>query len=143
MKHQDRCLNAALITTQRLTGPQKGVVFQAKQGAFFCCFTQGMVGICRNLGRDVPGLENFMQENFGLIFRFLSWEGVGFKRNHVLSEVSPWSIVQCSCRGLPRVTRNVLGIIHSSGNSGFPILLEAEKGLFEKGVFAKWSVFET
>ena len=40
------------------------------QVAFFCCFRQGVAGMSRDLGRDVPDMEvNFMQENFGLIFR--------------------------------------------------------------------------
>ena len=41
------------------------------QVAFFCCFRQGGAGMSRDLGRDVLDLENFMQENFGLIFRTL------------------------------------------------------------------------
>ena len=39
--------------------------------ALFCCFRQGVAGMSRDLGRDVPDLENFMQKNFGLIFRTL------------------------------------------------------------------------
>ena len=27
------------------------------QVAFFCCFRQGVAGMSRDLGRDVPGLE--------------------------------------------------------------------------------------
>ena len=38
------------------------------QGASLCCFRQGVAGISWGLGRDIPGLKNFMQENFGLIF---------------------------------------------------------------------------
>ena len=34
----------------------------------FCCFRHGVAGMSRDLGQDVPDLENFMQENFGLIF---------------------------------------------------------------------------
>ena len=41
------------------------------QVAFFCCFRQGVAGMSWDLGRDVPDLENFMQEYFGLIFRTL------------------------------------------------------------------------
>ena len=41
------------------------------QVAFSCCFRQGVAGMSRDLLRDVPDLENFMQENFGLIFRTL------------------------------------------------------------------------
>ena len=41
------------------------------QVAFFCCFRQGVAGMSRDLGQDVLDLENFMQENFGLIFRFI------------------------------------------------------------------------
>ena len=39
-----------------------------REVAFFCCFRQGVAGMSRDLGRDVPDLENFVQENFGLIF---------------------------------------------------------------------------
>ena len=41
------------------------------QVALFCCFRHGVAGISRDLGRDVPDLKKFMQENFGLIFRSL------------------------------------------------------------------------
>ena len=36
----------------------------------------GPLGMSRDLGRDVPDVEKFMQENFGLIFRSLEqlWE---------------------------------------------------------------------
>ena len=46
------------------------------QVAFFCCFRQGVAGMSRDLGRDVP---DFMQENFGLIFRTLKFQGWVFK----------------------------------------------------------------
>ena len=46
-----------------------------------CCLRQGMAGMSRDLGRDVPGFglahlgsqsqKDFMQENFGLILRSL------------------------------------------------------------------------
>ena len=43
------------------------------QVAFFCCFRQGVAGMSRDLGRDVPDLEKlYAAENFGLIFRTLS-----------------------------------------------------------------------
>ena len=32
-----------------------------RQVAFFCCFRQRVAGMSRDLGRDVPDLENFMQ----------------------------------------------------------------------------------
>ena len=35
------------------------------QVVFLCCFRQGVAGMSRGLGRDVPDLENFMQENLG------------------------------------------------------------------------------
>ena len=35
------------------------------QVAFFCCFRQGVARMSRDLGRDVPDLENFMQETLG------------------------------------------------------------------------------
>ena len=38
------------------------------QVACFCCFRHG---VARDVGRDVPDLENVMQENIGLIFRSL------------------------------------------------------------------------
>ena len=62
------------------------------QVAFFCCFRQGVAGMSRVLGRDVPDVENFMQENFGLIFHTLSFSwnskeglskrGLGLKTCH-------------------------------------------------------------
>ena len=42
-----------------------------KQVAFFCCFRQEVAGMSWDLGRDIPDLENFTQENSGLIFRTL------------------------------------------------------------------------
>ena len=42
------------------------------QVSFFCCFRHGVAGISQDLGRDVPDLENFMQEYFGLTFRTLT-----------------------------------------------------------------------
>ena len=41
------------------------------QVAFFCCFRQGVAGMSRDLGRDVPDLEKLYARNFGLIFRTL------------------------------------------------------------------------
>ena len=41
------------------------------QVAFFCWFRQALAGMSWDLARDVPDLENFMQENFGQIFRSL------------------------------------------------------------------------
>ena len=35
------------------------------QVAFFCCFREGVAGMSRDLGRDVP------KQNFGLLFRTL------------------------------------------------------------------------
>ena len=38
------------------------------QVAFFCCFRQGVAGMSRDLGWDVPDLEKlYASENFGLI----------------------------------------------------------------------------
>ena len=56
------------------------------QVTFFCCFRQGVAGMSR------PGIwvgtsriwKNFMQENFGLIFRTLVWE----EFSEVASEVA-------------------------------------------------------
>ena len=43
------------------------------QVALLCCFRQGVAGMSRDLGRDVPDLEKlYAAENFGLIFRTLS-----------------------------------------------------------------------
>ena len=41
------------------------------QVAFFCCFRQGVAGMSRDLGRDVPDLEKLYATNFGLLFRTL------------------------------------------------------------------------
>ena len=41
------------------------------QVAFFCCFRHGVAGMSWDLGWDVRTWKNFMQENFGLIFRSL------------------------------------------------------------------------
>ena len=41
------------------------------QVAFFCCFRHGVAGMSRDLGRGSRIWKNFMQENFGLIFRTL------------------------------------------------------------------------
>ena len=45
------------------------------QVAFFCCFRQGVAGMSRDLGPDVPGLEKFCARNFGPIFRSSEWPG--------------------------------------------------------------------
>ena len=45
------------------------------QVVFFCCFGQGVAGMSRDLGRDVPDLEKLYARNFGLIFRSLQMVG--------------------------------------------------------------------
>ena len=40
---------------------------------FFFCFRQGVARVSRDLGRDILGSENFMQESFRLTFRSLGW----------------------------------------------------------------------
>ena len=64
-----RSLNIELlggILPRRRDIPDKNFM----QVAFFCCFRPGVAGMSRDLGRDVPDLENFMQENFGAGFSF-------------------------------------------------------------------------
>ena len=54
-------------------GPRRRVIPDKNlmQVAFVCCFRQGVAGMSRDLGRDVPDLENSMQKNCGLSFRTL------------------------------------------------------------------------
>ena len=40
------------------------------QVAFFCCFRQGVAGMCRDLGRDVPDLEKLYARKLWADFSF-------------------------------------------------------------------------
>ena len=88
------------------------------QVAFFCCFRQGMAGISRHLGRDVPGSENFMQENFGLIF--VPYKIVGGSERVVLRVSHIFAIQVFLCMSLEAVCAIVCifalmhGCVHAS-----------------------------
>ena len=50
------------------------------QVAFFCCFKQGVAGMVLGFGVGTSQIwKNFMQENFGLIFRTLDLDGPGIE----------------------------------------------------------------
>ena len=54
------------------------------QVAFFCCFRQGVAGMSRNLGRDVPDLEKLYARELWSDFRSLK-KGKGPKTSNLVN----------------------------------------------------------
>ena len=63
------------------------------QVAFVCCFRQGVAGMSRDLGRDVPDLEKLHARKLWAAFSFPTRKNTGI--NSIVSEV----VYKCSSRG--------------------------------------------